>query len=207
MSTVTRMIQSTTVISSLTYSNSFLPGLPAPTLACFLSIFNIVSNQTDPIRKTVLLLCSIPYCLPPSVPFTFHCKQEPSSLQWPTRPYIIWDLVHLSDLISNSCLLCSLHTNHTGLSILPQICSALPGPVPTGPSAWTILPLCISKANPLVFFISLVKCHPTNEDHPAHPLVLNWILPSFPGMSPLLYPVLISLPLLLPPPATELTTV
>ena len=29
MSTVTRMIQTTTIVSSLTYSNSFLPGLPA----------------------------------------------------------------------------------------------------------------------------------------------------------------------------------
>lgn len=43
MSTVTRMIQTTTIVSSLTYSNSFLPGLSAPTLACFLSILNIVS--------------------------------------------------------------------------------------------------------------------------------------------------------------------
>lgn len=51
MSTVTRMIQTTTIVSSLTYSNSFLPGLSAPTLACFLSILNIVSNQTDPFRR------------------------------------------------------------------------------------------------------------------------------------------------------------
>lgn len=43
----------------------------------------------------MLLLCSIPYP-PASVPLTVHCKQEPSSLQWPTRPYMMWDLVHLS---------------------------------------------------------------------------------------------------------------
>lgn len=58
MSTVTRMIQTTTITSSLTYSNSFLPGLSAPTLACFLSILNIVSNQTDPFRRWVRLCSS-----------------------------------------------------------------------------------------------------------------------------------------------------
>lgn len=114
----------TTIISSLTYSNSFLPGVPAPTLACFHSILNTVSSQK--VSQIVPLLCSEPQDLPPLAP-TFYCKQEPSSLRWSTSPHIRWDSVNISDLISNSCPFRSVHSSHTGLSTLPQMCLDTPG--------------------------------------------------------------------------------
>lgn len=210
MSTVTRMIQTTTITSSLTYSNSFLPGLSAPTLACFLSILNIVSNQTDPFRRWVRLCSSsaqsltASHLLSPSY-FTANKNLVPyNGLLGPT-----WCRIWFISLTLSPILVLYAHSTPTTLAS-----PSFPKYVRCSQDVcWLVLLLeqyflyVPARQTPLAFFISLVKCHPTNEDHTAHPLVLKWLLPFFPGMSPSLYPVLISLPLLLPPPTTELTTV
>lgn len=74
-----------------------------------------------------------------------------------------------------------------------QIPSGLGDRAITAPPAWPTLPLFINKVNPFTFFISLFKCHPSNEDYSAHPLVLNLILPFFLGISNLPYPLLCEL--------------
>lgn len=102
ISTVFRMIQ--IIISSWTYSNSYLSCLPAPTIAYFHSALNILSIQSDPVKRYIKWCYSSAQSLTASLlPHTFHYQQEPCFLKWPTRPYIMWDSVNLFGLISNSC--------------------------------------------------------------------------------------------------------
>lgn len=94
ISTVFRMIQ--IIISSWTYSNSYLSCLPAPTIACFHSALNILSIQSDPVKRYIKWCYSSAQSLTASLlPHTFHYQQEPCFLKWPTRPYIMWDSVNL----------------------------------------------------------------------------------------------------------------